>query len=159
MTQKCYYCDFKCHDYAYMQKHIKSEHPERIEEVNHPTPARPDEDEVTLCKGCNTMKHVNADGYCGRCRPDEDAIDTILNKLVAQTIHENDTLRDFDRIAQARQQIERQVRLAEINGLDIAAQMMRDNANYDLVTLHRLLLDLKNEYQSALTQEEAQAKE
>lgn len=23
--------------------------------------------EVNLCKGCNTMKHLDADGYCGRC--------------------------------------------------------------------------------------------
>lgn len=23
--------------------------------------------ELNLCKGCNTMKHLDADGYCGRC--------------------------------------------------------------------------------------------
>jgi hypothetical protein len=32
-----------------------------------PLPA--DSDEVNLCKGCGAMKHVNADGYCGRCVP------------------------------------------------------------------------------------------
>lgn len=26
-----------------------------------------DKDEINLCKGCNTMKHLNADGLCGRC--------------------------------------------------------------------------------------------
>lgn len=26
-----------------------------------------DPDEVNLCKGCNTMKHTNTDGLCGRC--------------------------------------------------------------------------------------------
>lgn len=23
--------------------------------------------ELNLCKGCNTIKHLDADGYCGRC--------------------------------------------------------------------------------------------
>lgn len=23
--------------------------------------------ELNLCKGCNTMKHLDANGYCGRC--------------------------------------------------------------------------------------------
>lgn len=26
-------------------------------------------DEVDLCKGCNTMKHLAANGLCGRCQP------------------------------------------------------------------------------------------
>jgi hypothetical protein len=30
-------------------------------------------DEVDLCKGCNTAKHVNADGLCGRCAPHPEA--------------------------------------------------------------------------------------
>jgi hypothetical protein len=32
--------------------------------------SKPDDynlEDVTLCKNCNQMKHVNADGYCGRC--------------------------------------------------------------------------------------------
>ena len=28
---------------------------------------KPDPDDVNLCKGCETMKHVNVDGLCGRC--------------------------------------------------------------------------------------------
>lgn len=34
-------------------------------------------DEVQLCKGCGTMKHVNAKGYCGRCTPTDPWMETM----------------------------------------------------------------------------------
>ena len=29
------------------------------------------QDDVNLCKGCNTIKHLNTNGYCGRCVKDD----------------------------------------------------------------------------------------
>lgn len=39
--------------------------------MNHTQPT-PHSDEIDLCKGCGTMKHLNSDGLCGRCTPHSD---------------------------------------------------------------------------------------
>lgn len=33
-AQQCYYCNFKCHDYAYMNQHLHAKHADRLAPTN-----------------------------------------------------------------------------------------------------------------------------
>lgn len=38
-------------------------------------PSTPSNEEINLCKQCNTAKHLNAEGLCGRCATPSNVLD------------------------------------------------------------------------------------